>query len=86
MLTTMGILAKREGFSIDGASVHVTKEMTQSGPRRVERLTVTFAMPGGFDDVRRQKLRNAALSCPVHHSLHPDVKIETSFNWADSRT
>jgi putative redox protein len=81
MITTMGILAQREGFSLEGSTVRVTKEMTQSGPRRIDRLAVFFEIPGEFDDVRRQKLTNAAHSCPVHRSLHPDVKVETTFNW-----
>jgi putative redox protein len=81
VVTTMGIVAKREGIEMAGASAVVTKEMTASGPRRVARLTCTIQLPKVDDDTQRQKLTNAAHSCPVHRSLHPDVAVEIVLNW-----
>ncbi len=82
MLTIMGILAKREQISLEGTTVKVTKEMTPTPPRRVARLTVTFSVPVPVTDIQKQKLINAAHTCPVHRSLHPDVQIVTDFRWA----
>jgi putative redox protein len=33
------------------------------------------------DSQVREKLEKAALDCPVHHSLHPDIKVEVDFVW-----
>ena len=82
ILTTMAIVAQRNGIAFDGATAHVEKAMTASGPRRVEKLTVVLSLPGTYDDVQRTKLEHAAHACPVHKSLHPDVQVITTFNWA----
>ena len=83
MLTTMGIVAQREQIELGEAKVRVGKEMTSSGPRRVQRLIVKFDLPKGFDDVQRRKLEHAAHACPVSKSLHPDVQVDVTFNWPD---
>ena len=80
MLTIMGIVAVREAVALEGARVRVEKEMTTTLPRRVAKLSVTFVLPDATD-VQRRKLENAAHTCPVHHSLHPDVVVDTVFNW-----
>ncbi len=80
MLTIMGIAAKNFGVSIDGASASVEKEMSAS-PRRIGRLSVNLAIPHEFDDQIRVKLERAALACPVHKSLHPDVELPVTFKW-----
>ena len=83
MLTIMGIVARREAISLEGTKVRVTKEMTATPPRRVAKLTVTFDVPAsaGISAEQRIKLENAAHTCPVHRSLHPDVEVVTVFIW-----
>lgn len=83
MLTTMGILARRKGWAIEGASVVVEKHMTANPTRRVGRLAVAFEMPAGIGRDARVMLERAAHTCPVHKSLHPDVEIDVSFRWDD---
>lgn len=80
MLTIMGIAAKNFGVSIDGASAHVEKEMS-SAPRRIGRLSIIFKIPHEFDEQMRKKLERAALACPVHKSLHPDIDLPIIFEW-----
>jgi len=80
MLTIMGIAAKNFGVSIDGASASVEKEMSAS-PRRIRRLSVNLEIPHEFDDQIRAKLERAALACPVHKSLHPDMELPVTFKW-----
>jgi putative redox protein len=80
MLTIMGMVAARENVALEGARVRVEKHMTQTPPRRVAKLNVIFDLPDATD-VQRRKLENAAHTCPVHHSLHPDVVIDIIFNW-----
>src|ERR1700722_2392773 len=72
MMTIMGIAARNMSVDLRGATATVTKEMSASPPRRISRLAVTISVPGDFTDEQKQKLQNAAMTCPVHKSLHPD--------------
>ena len=81
MMTIMGIVAQREGLSLEGSHVNVIKHMTATMPRRVAKLEVTFTLPSVIGPEQRAKLQNAAHTCPVHHSLHPDVEVVNVFNW-----
>ena len=81
MLTVMGILARRKGWEMKGARVSVDKHMVVDPVRRIGRLVLRFEMPAGIPEDARVLLERAARTCPVHQSLHPDVKIETSFTW-----
>lgn len=79
MATIMGILAKRRNVALEGMRIEVTKEMTQSGPRKIARLSTEIWMPEGME--KDVSYETAALSCPVHQSLHPDVDKPISFHW-----
>jgi len=81
MLTIMGIAAQKMELDLSGASVVVTKEMVADPLRRIGRLAVTFNLPGRCTAEQRQKLENAAMTCPVHKSLHPNVQTPITFNW-----
>jgi putative redox protein len=75
ILTTLGILADRDGFDIKGAWGDVTKEMNPN-PRRIASLPVYIHLPKLLNEVQRKKCENAAHTCPVHRSLHPDIKAD----------
>jgi putative redox protein len=81
MLTVMGILARRKGWDMKGARVTVDKNMVADPVRRVGHLVLRFAMPPGLPEEARKPLERAAHTCPVHQSLHPDVKLDTAFEW-----
>ncbi len=83
MLTTMGIVAQRHSISIEGTTAGVTKEMTTAPPRKIARLSVTIQMAKGIPVAERPVLERAAMGCPVHKSLHPDVEIPVKFEYAD---
>lgn len=83
MMTTMGIVAQRDGIALDGTTVHVEKHMTTSPPRKIARVVVRFTMARGIPAARRQALERAALGCPVTLSLHPDVVQDVAFTWPD---
>ena len=80
ILTTMAIVARRNGIELKGASVKVEKHMNAS-PRRIGRLPVELVVPGSFTKEEQQKLEAAAHSCPVHKSLHPDVDVPIVITW-----
>lgn len=79
-VTTMAIVAEREGIPFEGASFHVEKHM-RGGPRRVDRLLLRIRMPSGLDDAQRAILEDAARTCPVERSLLPEVEREFLFEY-----
>lgn len=81
MLTIMGIAAMAVDVDIKGTTVEVQKEMSSTAPRRIGRLIVRFRSPARLSDEIQKKLEKAALNCPVHHSLHPEIRQEIDFVW-----
>lgn len=79
MVTIMGIIAQRDNIDLSGTTIHVVKEMTPSPPRRIASLAVKIHVPGALTPEQQQKMKNAAMTCPVHKSLHPDVEIPIEF-------
>ncbi len=82
ILTTMGIAADVHGINIDNTEAEVTKVMA-ANPRRVAEVIVNLKFPvTTYTDKEKKILEHAALNCPVHVSLHPDVKKTIDFGWA----
>jgi len=84
MATIMGIAAARHEISLEGMTVGVDKEMSADSPRRIARIGIVFTIPQPPDHPKRALLEAAALACPVHHSLHPDVEKPVRFDWIGS--
>jgi uncharacterized OsmC-like protein len=68
--------------NLDGTKIGITKIMA-SEPRRISEIKAVINFPGGLpvDEKQRTILEKAALTCPVFHSLHPDINQDISFNW-----
>jgi len=81
MLTTMGIVARRHDWNLDGATATVEKVMVADPVRRIGKLVVQIRMPAGLDARARETLEKTALTCPVHKSLSPAVEIPLAFEW-----
>ena len=79
MLTIMGIQAERHSLDLSGTTVKVTKEMVTAPVRRIGRLAVEIRVPAAISPEDQTRLHNAALMCPVHKSLHPDVAAPVMF-------
>ncbi|MGS2740117.1 OsmC family protein [Sinomicrobium sp. M5D2P17] len=80
MLTIMGIKARELEINLRETTAEVTKTMA-AGPRRISGIKVVFHLPVNPDEKTKKILENAANTCPVHHSLHPDIEKEIVFNW-----
>ncbi len=83
MVTIMGIAAERHGWDLVGTEVRVVKHMQAEPVRRIGKLEVEIAVDAALDAKARTILERAALTCPVHKSLHPDVEIPVRFVWGE---
>jgi uncharacterized OsmC-like protein len=81
MLTVMGINANSHGLNIEGVECDVTKVMA-TNPRRVSEIIIEFTFASNdFDENAKKILQDAAYSCPVAFSLHPDLKKSVTFKF-----
>jgi len=81
-LSTMALVAQREGLSWGDAHANVEKRMTPP-PRRIGELVLVVDMPSEVLPEHRARLEEAARSCPVARSLHPDVMLPFQFKYQD---
>lgn len=81
MMTIMGIVAERHAIDLSGMTVETTKEMTSSPPRRIASLRTTITVPLPADHPQRALLEQAAHTCPVAKSLHPEISVPVEFVW-----
>lgn len=80
MMTIMGIVAKRKGIDLEGTTIDVSKHMN-ADPRRIGKLEVVINVNLPQNHPDRVLLEQAALSCPVKQSLHPDIELPITWNW-----
>lgn len=81
MLSLLSIQAKKLGLEVKGTTLEMEKEMASQPSRRIGKIIIRLRCPHTFSQPIREKLQKAVLECPVHHSLHPDVKKEIEFIW-----
>lgn len=82
MLTIMGIKARGMELNIENSSAQVTKVMA-TDPRRVSEIHVHITVHGATDERSKTILKKAALTCPVAHSIHPDIRQVLDFTFID---
>ena len=82
MMTIMGIKARDMELDLKGMKIDVQK-MMKPDPRRISGINLTFSFPDGLQLTEKQKriLENAAHTCPVIYSIHPDIDVQIAFNW-----
>lgn len=82
MMTIMGIAANTHNINIVGTTCEVEKIMV-ANPRRIGTIRVQMHFPESliFTEREKQILEKAALTCPVHQSLHPDIDKDVHFHW-----
>jgi uncharacterized OsmC-like protein len=80
MLTIMGISARDRGWQLEGTQAMVTKTMA-SNPRRISAIHIDMVVPGQWEEKARSILVQAAKTCPVAMSLHPDIVQDLHIQW-----
>jgi putative redox protein len=82
IVTTMAIVAEREGIDLTGVRFSLEKHM-RGDPRRIDRIPVRIEMPAGLTEVQRRKLEFTARACPVHRSLIEEIEKPMEFVYPD---
>jgi len=82
MLTVMGIKAREMNVNLEGASITVLKTMGIN-PRRITEIHLQISNLPKASARERSILEHTAQTCPVHHSLHPDLQQIITFEWPD---
>ena len=81
MMTIMGQVAEREAIDLKGLKTEIVKLMANN-PRKIAEIEITFSHPHLVaTDIQKQKLMNAARTCPVALSLSEDLKQTVIFNF-----
>jgi putative redox protein len=82
MMSIMGIKARDMQINLTGVKIDIQKNML-ADPRRIGGVDVNFYFPAGLQLDEKQKtiLQNAAHTCPVAKSLHPDLLQNVTFHW-----
>lgn len=82
MMTIMGIKARDLQIDLTGTTLSIQKHMV-ADPRRVGAVNVAFDFPNTLQlsEKEKQILENAARTCPVAKSIHPEIEQKIVFNW-----
>tara|TARA_B100000902_G_scaffold352014_1_gene362383 strand:+ start:468 stop:872 length:405 start_codon:yes stop_codon:yes gene_type:complete len=80
MITIMAIAAEKNGINISETSASVKKIMG-TNPRTISDIVIEIKMNKDLALKDRKRLEKAALACPVHKSLHPDMNKEITFSY-----
>ena len=81
MITIMAIAAEKNGINLLETSASVKKIMG-TNPRTISDIVVEITMSKDLALKDRNRLEKAALACPVHKSLHPDMNKEITFSYS----
>jgi len=80
MITIMSILAERENIPLQ-ADAEVTKVMADH-PRRVSEIHIHLKLKDfQYTEKQKKMIENAAYTCPVAKSLHPDIQQKITITW-----
>ena len=78
MITIMAISGNKYDIDMSGTNASVKKIMG-SDPRRISEISIDINMNKNIEEKDRKRLERAALACPVHKSLHPDLEKKIRF-------
>lgn len=83
IITTIGILMKEENLKLEGSRLAVRKIMA-SNPRRISEIQVDIEIVDNqITYQQKERLERIAHECPVARSLHPDIKQQLLFSYAN---
>lgn len=81
MITIMGIAADEKQIALESVNAEIEKIMG-TNPRRVVGINVHLKIGAkSLDNRQTEILKNAAMTCPVAKSLHPDLAQNVTFEF-----
>ncbi len=81
MMTLMGMAADKERIDLTGLKSEITKIMV-ANPRRIQEIQISFSFRGlNATEIQKEKLKQAALTCPVALSLSESLKQSVTFDF-----
>ena len=85
IITTMGIVAQRDGIELDGSNIAITKVMSTAAPRRIAKIEVVIDIQTNreLSTDECKKLERSAHTCPVALSLHLEIEQVIAINWPE---
>ena len=81
MLTIIAIAARTHNLNILSMNSNVSKIMSTTSPRRIDRINVIIDIKGKFNQKSKKIIERSANNCPVHHSLNSKIKINLKINY-----
>lgn len=80
IITIMDAYAVQHGIDLKGTRL-VTEKIMEANPRRIGEIKIDLYIPGQITLRQQKALINAAHTCPVGKSLHPDLKQNIIFHF-----
>ncbi len=82
---TLRMYADRKGWDLRGVRVTLEHdrihakdcEDCESKTGRIDRIRRDLVLEGNLDDAQRARLLEIADKCPVHRTLHNEIRVET---------
>ncbi|MFN8438489.1 MAG: OsmC family protein [Cytophagales bacterium] len=83
MMTIMGIYAQKNNIDLKDSTISISKIMSKELPRRIVEIGVELHIKTTniLTEDQKKALENAAHTCPVALSLHPEIKQNVIFSW-----
>ena len=82
MITTMALKARDMNVDLKNTRINITKHMLKD-PRRVGQVDVALTLPPvTISKEDKKALESAGDNCPVAKSLHPDLKLQITYEWS----
>jgi uncharacterized OsmC-like protein len=83
IITTVAIQMREENLKLEGSKLAVRKIMA-SNPRRVSEIQIDIeVVDNQITYQQKERLEKIAHECPVARSLHPDIKQQLQFRYAN---
>lgn len=87
---TLRLYARRKKWPLERASVELSHakvheedcENCESAASKIDRIERRLTLEGPLSDEQRQRLLEIAERCPVHRTLHGEVRVETTLEEA----
>ena len=85
---TLRMYAERKGWPLEASTVTVEHQKVhasdcedcETGSGKVDEFSRTVRLEGALDAEQRQRLLEIADRCPVHRTLHSEVKVRTALD------